>query len=110
MNTPTWRSALLALLTLLPTAVTAAESADTPAHPAAALAFRAIGPAYPSGRIADFAIHPQSRAHWYVATASGGLWETRNAGTTWSPLFDEQASYAIGAIAMDPQEIGRAHV
>lgn len=104
MNTPTWRSALLALLTLLPTAVTAAESADTPAHPAAALAFRAIGPAYPSGRIADFAIHPQSRAHWYVATASGGLWETRNAGTTWSPLFDEQASYAIGAIAMDPQD------
>ena len=99
------RAGVLALL--LSAALAPVASADEEAageHPATALAFRAIGPAAPSGRISDFLVHPQSRAHWYVAAASGGVWETRNAGTTWTPLFDDQPSYATGALAMDPRD------
>jgi len=66
------------------------------------LAFRNIGPALMSGRISDIAIHPLKRHTWYVAAGSGGVWKTENAGTTWTPVFDAQASYSIGCITLDP--------
>ncbi|MEO1627305.1 MAG: glycosyl hydrolase [Bacteroidota bacterium] len=66
------------------------------------LEFRSIGPAFMSGRIADVAIHPQDDNTWYVAVGSGGVWKTKNAGTTWKALFDDQVSYSIGCIAIDP--------
>jgi photosystem II stability/assembly factor-like uncharacterized protein len=68
----------------------------------AGLAFRNIGPAIMSGRISDVAIHAQRRHTWYVAVGSGGVWKTENAGTTWTPIFDGQASYSIGCVAIDP--------
>jgi len=66
------------------------------------LAFRNIGPALMSGRISDIVIHPLKRHTWYVAAGSGGVWKTENAGTTWTPVFDAQASYSIGCITLDP--------
>ncbi len=66
------------------------------------LAFRNIGPAIMSGRISDIAIHPLKRHTWYVAVGSGGVWKTENAGTTWTPIFDAQASYSIGCVTLDP--------
>lgn len=66
------------------------------------LAFRNLGPAKMSGRISDIALHPTERATWYVAVASGGVWKTTNAGTTWTPIFDDEGSYSIGSVAIDP--------
>jgi photosystem II stability/assembly factor-like uncharacterized protein len=66
------------------------------------LEFRNIGPAVMSGRISDIAIHPRDRSVWYVAVGSGGVWKTENAGTTWTPIFDSQASYSIGCLTLDP--------
>ncbi|MFQ5766580.1 MAG: WD40/YVTN/BNR-like repeat-containing protein, partial [Acidobacteriota bacterium] len=68
----------------------------------AGLKLRGIGPALMSGRIADMAIHPIRRSTWYVAVGSGGVWKTTNAGTTWTPLFDGEASYSIGCVTLDP--------
>ena len=68
----------------------------------AGLAFRNIGPAIMSGRISDIAIHPKNRRVWYVAVGSGGVWKTENAGTTWTPIFDDQPSYSIGCLTLDP--------
>jgi photosystem II stability/assembly factor-like uncharacterized protein len=65
------------------------------------LRFRAIGPALLSGRISDLAVHPRDKKVWYVATASGGLWKTTNAGTTFTPVFDDQPSYSIGVVVID---------
>ncbi len=67
-----------------------------------ALAFRSIGPALMGGRIADIAIHPENPSTWYVAAGSGNLWKTTNRGTTWDPIFDEEASYSIGTVVVDP--------
>jgi photosystem II stability/assembly factor-like uncharacterized protein len=67
------------------------------------LAFRAIGPAYCSGRIADFAVNPKNNAEYYVAVASGNVWKTTNSGTTWEPIFDNHGSYSIGCLALDPE-------
>ncbi|MEE8278977.1 MAG: glycosyl hydrolase [Thermoanaerobaculia bacterium] len=66
------------------------------------LELRGIGPALTSGRIADIAIHPENPSTWYVAVGSGGVWKTENVGTTWEPIFDDQASYSIGCVAIDP--------
>ncbi|MEQ9301555.1 MAG: glycosyl hydrolase [Cyclobacteriaceae bacterium] len=66
------------------------------------LELRNIGPAFMSGRIADLAIHPEDESIWYVAVGSGGVWKTVNAGTTFTPIFDEEGSYSIGSVALDP--------
>jgi photosystem II stability/assembly factor-like uncharacterized protein len=66
------------------------------------LAVRGIGPALMSGRISDIAIDPVKRSTWYVAVASGNVWKTKNAGTTWEPIFDSYGSYSIGCIVVDP--------
>jgi photosystem II stability/assembly factor-like uncharacterized protein/uncharacterized coiled-coil protein SlyX len=66
------------------------------------LTYRSIGPALTSGRISDFAVNPDNPSEYYVATSSGGVWKTVNAGTTFKPIFDSQGSYSIGCITMDP--------
>jgi photosystem II stability/assembly factor-like uncharacterized protein len=78
------------------------SSQDMTSSTFSGLKFRNIGPAFTSGRIADIAIHPENENVWYVAVGSGGVWKTTNSGTTWKPLFDNQKSYSIGSIAIDP--------
>ncbi|MGE0129609.1 MAG: glycosyl hydrolase [Blastocatellales bacterium] len=68
------------------------------------LRFRSIGPAITSGRVIAFAVDPNDRAKYFIAVASGGVWKTVNAGTTWTPVFDNYGSYSIGAIALDPKD------
>lgn len=84
-------------------ASTAESDTSKHANPASAIRFREIGPAFFSGRISDLAVDPRSKSTWYVGTASGGLWKTTNAGTTWSPIFDKEKSYSIGVVAVDPK-------
>lgn len=66
------------------------------------LKWRSIGPAFTSGRIADFAVNPCNPSEYYVAVASGHIWKTVNNGTTFSPIFDNYGAYSIGCLAMDP--------
>jgi len=66
------------------------------------LRFRSIGPAFTSGRIADFAVNSENPKEYYVGVASGHIWKTVNNGITWTPVFDNYGSYAIGCLAMDP--------
>ncbi len=66
------------------------------------LEMREIGPAMMSGRIADIVIHPTDPSTWYVAVGSGGIWKTENGGTTWTTIFDDEDSYSIGCITLDP--------
>ena len=62
-----------------------------------------VGPAVTSGRVVGFAVHPNDRSHYFVAVASGGVWKTTNAGTTWTPVFDDEGSYSIGCVVLDPK-------
>ncbi|WP_448213888.1 VPS10 domain-containing protein [Colwellia sp. MEBiC06753] len=63
---------------------------------------RNLGPALTGGRISDFAVNPKNPAQYYVATASGGLWKTDNAGVTWQAIADDMPSYSYGDVTMDP--------
>jgi len=64
--------------------------------------FRSIGPALTSGRLSDLAVNPENNSEFYVAAAAGGVWKTTNGGITFTPVFDDQGSYSIGCLAMDP--------
>ncbi|MEO1255789.1 MAG: glycosyl hydrolase, partial [Bacteroidota bacterium] len=63
--------------------------------------FRNVGPTVMSGRVVDLAVDPADPSHFYVAYASGSLWETKNNGTSFEPLFDNQIVMTIGDIAVD---------
>jgi len=77
--------------------------AQTPPPNYAGLRVRSIGPAMISGRIVDLAVDPANAAHYFIAAASGGVWKTVNNGTSWTPIFDNEGSYSIGALALDPK-------
>lgn len=68
----------------------------------------ALGPAPLSGfggatgRVAAIVTSPTDPATVYVGGADGGVWRTSDAGATWSPLTDEAATTAIGALALEP--------
>ncbi|MDX6577271.1 MAG: hypothetical protein QOE96_3224, partial [Blastocatellia bacterium] len=87
---------------------TSSENENRPRDPMSTptfsgLRFRSIGPAFTSGRVIGFAVDPNNSARYFVAAASGGVWKTINNGTTWTPVFDREGSYSIGAIALDPK-------
>ncbi|NND94034.1 MAG: glycosyl hydrolase [Flavobacteriales bacterium] len=63
--------------------------------------FRSVGPTVMSGRVVDIAVDPKDPTHFFVAYASGGLWETKNNGHSFIPLFDEESVMTIGAIAVN---------
>jgi photosystem II stability/assembly factor-like uncharacterized protein len=73
------------------------------ASPYSAFHFRDIGPAAQSGRIIDIAVDPRDKSTWFIAAASGGVWKTTNAGSTFTPVFDNEPSYSIGTVVIDPR-------
>ncbi len=95
----------LLLLALAAGALSApAAAADAPwtSGDFSGLAWRGVGPAIASGRVGDFAVDPRDPFHWYTAVCSGGVWETTNGGVTFKPIFDGEASYSIGCLAIAP--------
>jgi len=68
------------------------------------LKWQHIGPKNVSGRCTDIeVVTPKGKSYTiYVATASGGVWKTENEGTTWEPIFDQEASTSIGDITIAP--------
>jgi len=63
------------------------------------LRWRNIGPANMSGRISDIVALESDFSHVLVASASGGVWKSVNAGTTWEPIFDHYGAASIGDVA-----------
>jgi photosystem II stability/assembly factor-like uncharacterized protein len=61
---------------------------------------RSIGPTNMGGRITDVAVYGPKPQVFYVATASGGLWKTMNGGTTVAPVFQNETSISLGAVAV----------
>ncbi|MFN8526851.1 MAG: hypothetical protein U0821_27420 [Chloroflexota bacterium] len=55
-----------------------------------------------SGRVSALAVDPTNPAHLLAGAAGGGVWESRDGGTTWQPRTDGQPSLWTGAIAFNP--------
>ena len=70
--------------------------------------WRNIGPAGMSGRITAIDVNLHDKDHILVGSASGGVWESKNGGISWNPIFDDQPTLAIGAVKFNqknPAEI-----
>ena len=88
----------------LPAAGDARNTDAVAAAPFAPFRLRAVGPALMSGRVSAIAVHPEQKHTWYVGVASGGVWKTENAGITFTPVLQNEASYSIGAVVIDPKQ------
>ncbi len=61
------------------------------------------GPTNVGARVADLAIHPTNPDIIYAGIATGGVFKSIDGGTSWTPIFDDQAVLTVGAVALDPQ-------
>ncbi len=68
-----------------------------------AIKARQIGPATMSGRIAALDAVDNNPQIIYIGAAGGGVWKSKNGGTTFKPVFDKYPQ-AIGAICIDPKK------
>jgi photosystem II stability/assembly factor-like uncharacterized protein len=75
-----------------------------------AAAWRASGPSNIGGRITTLAVSRQHPDLIYVGAADGGVLRSTNGGVNWTPLFDDQPSLSIGALALDPLDDNTVYV
>ena len=64
------------------------------------LRWRNIGPANMAGRVTDIEAVDEDFTTVFVGAASGGVWKSVNAGTTWEPIFEDYGTANIGDIAI----------
>src|SRR5919106_1693885 len=95
----------VAALAVFSTAPLAAQvSAPLDSTLLAAFRWRPIGPANMAGRITDVEGIPSPSRTFFFAAATGGIWKTTNAGTTFRPVFDQERVISMGDLAIAPSD------
>ena len=69
----------------------------------AGLRWRDIGP-FRGGRTVGAAGIPDQPNVFYIGVNNGGVWKTDDFGRTWKPIFDDQPTGSIGAVAVAPSD------
>ena len=91
------------LAAILTTGVTPAHAQVTTGQ-LDALRARNIGPAVMSGRIVDLAVAESDPIKFYVASATGGVYKTGDNGITLVPVFENEGTHSVGAIALHQRD------
>jgi photosystem II stability/assembly factor-like uncharacterized protein len=71
--------------------------------------WRNIGP-FRGGRTKAAAGIPSQPSVFYIGVCNGGVWKTNDSGRTWKPVFDDQPTASIGAIAVAPSDPNTIYV
>src|ERR1043166_2464963 len=73
--------------------------------------WRSLGPTLGGGRLNDIAVaNPRVGERgrpgkvMYVGAGTGGVWKTTNAGDSWTPIFDGEATLAIACVTVAPSD------
>jgi len=101
--------AVAAALLLPVLAPCAALAQHPPAGLYADLSWRLVGPMR-GGRTRAVAGVPSRPNVYFIGAVNGGVWQTRDAGRTWKPIFDQQQTQSIGAIAVAPSDANVIYV
>ena len=95
------RRLLLCILLLFAASTLSAQPYDPALF--AEMRWRMIGP-FRGGRTVAAVGIPSQPNVFYIGVNNGGIWKTTDAGRTWLPIFDEQPTGSIGAIAIAPSD------
>lgn len=82
----------------------AAQSRMAEKSALAALEYRNIGPANMGGRVSAILGIPGDPTIWWLGGADGGLWMTRNSGTSFEGQWQDAAAYSVGTVALAPSD------
>jgi photosystem II stability/assembly factor-like uncharacterized protein len=95
--------ALFFLLGLVVLSVPFLLASDFSSHLSHGMQWRMIGP-FRGGRTVAISGVPGAPNIFYAAANNGGVWKTTDYGQTWRPMFDDQPSGSIGALAVAPSK------
>ena len=84
-------------------AATFAAAQPAPTGLSTEMKWRNIGP-HRASRTKAVAGVPSQPNVFYIGVVNGGVWKTTDYGRTWTPIFDDQPSGSIGAIAVAPSD------
>ena len=65
--------------------------------------WRCIGP-FRGGRTVAISGVPHQPNVFYMAAVNGGAWKTTDFGNTWNPIFDDEPTGSVGALAVAPSD------
>ena len=114
MNTVKQRAKAIALLStflvfgsaslLAQRTLSTGEITGPEAEALSALRYRNIGPANMGGRVSSVAGIPGNSKTWWFGGADGGLWMTKNGGTTFQGQWQDEQAYSVGSISVAPSD------
>ena len=86
-------------------AIAQSKAMSTNGSPATEQVWTELGPSNIGGRIRDVAADPTTKDVVYIATGSGGLWKSTDAGATFAMAWDTQLPQSMGAVAVDSKGV-----
>ncbi len=106
MNQRLW-CILLAAFCVLPFSLALSQPYDPSMYQE--LHWRLIGPFRGGRTVAISGVSGQQNV-FYMAPNNGGVWKSTDFGHTWNPIFDDQPTSSIGALAVAPSDPNTIYV